>query len=178
MIKDLFENDLGIMEGTFFSELFGYEMHVWYDKEVPLEYIEKNIQYFNHLESEFVLDICTALKRYYEFYKEEYPDLCDECEEVQGDVLTGYEEDPKSILEYIHVTTYKFSKCNASDEYVPVLNLSGGCAWSGDSGVTIAAKNNQLLFVGEWSDINLWDDGAKMIFNSMFNFAKPKINNY
>ena len=68
--------------------------------------------------------------------------------------------------------TIKFSKCSASDEDVPVLNLGGG--WSGDSGATIAAKNNQLLFVGEWGDINLWDDGAEMIYDSIFNFAGQK----
>ncbi len=52
------------------------------------------------------------------------------------------------------------------------MNLGGG--WSGDSGATIAAKNNQLLFVGEWGDINLWDDGAEMIYDSIFNFAGQK----
>ncbi len=50
MIKEIYENDLGIMEGTFYSKLFGYDI----------------IQHFNSLESEIVLNICDALKRYYE----------------------------------------------------------------------------------------------------------------
>ena len=54
---------------------------------------------------------------------------------------------------------------------IPVLNLGGDCDWSGDSGVRIAAKNNQLLFVGKWCDINLWSKGPRDIFDSMFNFA-------
>lgn len=41
MIRDIFENDLGFMEGTFFSELLGYDITVWYEKDIPLAYIEK-----------------------------------------------------------------------------------------------------------------------------------------
>ena len=88
-----------------------------------------------------------------------------------GDVLKNYEVDPKSILECIDIGTYKFHKCNPDDEDIPVLNLGGDCDWSGDSGVRIAAKNNQLLFVGKWCDINLWSKGPRDIYDSMFNFA-------
>ena len=57
MIRDIFENHLGFMEGTFFSELFGYDITVRYDKDIPLAYIEKNIEYFNNLDQEIVLNI-------------------------------------------------------------------------------------------------------------------------
>lgn len=171
MIRDIFENHLGFMEGTFFSELFGYDITVWYEKDIPLAYIEKNIEYFNNLDEEVVLDICSALKRYYEFYKDVLPDVCEECEYIHGDVLKNYEVDPKSILECIHLGTYEFNKCNPEDEDIPVLNLGGDCDWIGDSGVRIAAKNNELLFVGKWCDINLWSKGPRDIFDSMFNFA-------
>ena len=174
MIKEIYENDLGIMEGTFYSELFGYDLHVRYAKNIPLEYIEKNIQYFNNLESEFVLHICDALKRYYEFYKAEYPDLCEECEETQGNVLKDFEEDPRSILRYVHIGTYKFDEYDIGNEDIPVLNLRGDCAWSGDKGVTIVAKNNQLLYVGTWKDLNVWDDREESRLEKMFNYAKPK----
>ena len=174
MIKEIYENDLGIMEGTFYSELFGYDIQVRYAKNIPLEYIEKNIQYFNNLESEFVLHICDALKRYYEFYKAEYPDLCEECEETQGNVLKDFEEDPRSILRYVHIGTYKFDEYDIGNEDIPVLNLRGDCAWSGDKGVTIVAKNNQLLYVGTWKDLNVWDDREESRLEKMFNYAKPK----
>lgn len=174
MIKELHENDLGIMEGVFYSELLGYDMQVRYAKDIPVEYIEKNIQYFNHLEPEFVLRICEALKRYYEFYKGEYPDLCEECEEVQGDVLKAFEKDPETILEYVRIGTYKFDECNIADEDIPVLNLRGDCAWSGDKGVTIAAKNNQLVYVGTWQERNVWDDREESRLEKMFNYAVPK----
>lgn len=118
-----------------------------------------------------MLNICSALKRYYEFYKDEYPDVCEECDDIHGDVIKNYEEDPKSILKCIDIGTYKLNKCNPEDEDIPVLNLGGDCDWSGDSGVRIAAKDNQLIFVGKWRDINLWRTGPSSMFDSMFNFA-------
>ena len=50
MIKDLHEIYLGCMVGTFYSEALGYEIEVMYDKDISQEYVEKNIEYFNHLD--------------------------------------------------------------------------------------------------------------------------------
>ena len=69
MIKDLRENDLGFMVGTFYSSIFKYDIEVLFDRDISLEYIEKNIEYFNSIKQEFLFDICAALKRYYESYK-------------------------------------------------------------------------------------------------------------
>ena len=43
MIKDLRENDLGFMVGTFYSSIFKYDIEVLFDRDISLEYIEKNI---------------------------------------------------------------------------------------------------------------------------------------
>lgn len=174
MVRDLYENEFGIMEGTFYSELFGYDIQVMYAKDIPLEYVEKNIQYLNHLEPEVELKICAALKRFYEFYKAEFPDLCDECEEILGDVSKAFEEGPRSVFQYISIGTYQFDKYDAADEEIPVINLRGDCAWSGDAGITIAARNNQLLYVGTWEDLNVWSYRAESKLQKMFNYAIPK----
>lgn len=49
MIKDLRENDLGFMVGTFYSSIFKYDIEVLFDRDISLEYIEKNIEYFNSI---------------------------------------------------------------------------------------------------------------------------------
>ena len=66
MIKNLYEDDLGYMVGTFYSDILGYDIEVRYDKELSQKYVEKNIYYFNNLEQEFLVSICDALRRYYE----------------------------------------------------------------------------------------------------------------
>lgn len=105
MIKDLRENDLGFMVGTFYSSIFKYDIEVLFDRDISLEYIEKNIEYFNSIKQEFLFDICAASKRYYESYKKLYPDL---CEELSPDILRNYEVDPVSILKYVKLVFIDF----------------------------------------------------------------------
>lgn len=171
MIKNIYDNEVGYMVGTFYADVFGYEMEVWFEKDIPQKYLEKNIEYLNILDHEFLISICAALKRFYEAYKNMYPDL---CEFVEGDVLEDYEKDPLSIFKYVKIGVYKFHKCSVNDEDIPVLNLCGDCAWSGDKGVTIAVKNNQLLYVGPWQDRNVWDNRVESSLERRFNYAIPK----
>lgn len=170
MIKDLYENDLGFMVGTFYSNIFKYDIEVIYDKDISPNYVEKNIQYLNNLNQAFLLDICSALKRYYENNKALYPDLCDE---LPPDILDDFKEDPASILKYVKIGVYRFHKCSANDEDIPVLNLCGACEWAGDAGITIIAKNDRLLYVGRWQDRNVWDNRAESGLERMFNYAIP-----
>ena len=87
MIKNLYEDDLGYMVGTFYSDVLGYDIEVRYDKELSQKYVEKNIYYFNNLEQEFLVSICDALRRYYENYEKLYPDL---CEDLPTDILNDF----------------------------------------------------------------------------------------
>lgn len=170
MIRDLHENDLGFMIGTFYSNIFGYDIEVMYDKDISSHYVEKNIQYFNNLNQEFLLDICVALKRYYENNKKLYPDLCDE---LPTDITDNFEEDPTSILKYVKIGVYRFHKYSTNDENIPVLNLGGNCEWAGDAGITIVAKDNRLIYVGRWQERNVWDNRAESRVEKMFNYAIP-----
>lgn len=162
MIKDIYENEVGYMVGTFYADVFGYEIEVWFKKDISIEYVEKNISYLNNLDKEFLVEICTALRRYYEDYKEIMPDL---CEDIHPDIIKDFEKDPTSILKFIDIGTYTFDQCSIADENIPVIYLGGDCVWSGDEGVTIAAKNNQLLYVGPWSEFNVWRSEIDVMFN-------------
>ena len=153
MIKDLRENDLGFMVGTFYSSIFKYDIEVLFDRDISLEYIEKNIEYFNSIKQEFLFDI---------------------CEELSPDILRNYEVDPVSILKYVKIGVYRFHKCSVDDENIPVINLGGDCEWAGDAGITIIAKNNQLMYVGRWQDRNVWNDRVESRMEKMFNYAMPK----
>ncbi len=165
MIDDLHENEFGNMEGTFYSEIFGYNIMVTYDKGISPEYVLRNIEYLNNLDNKILEDICAALKRFYDNYKEILPDL---CEEIEEDILKDYEENPLSILKYVNIGVYKFDECKKEEEEIPVINLRGDCEWSGDEGVTIAVKNNQILYVGPWENYNVWNGSD----SGMFNYAR------
>lgn len=172
MIKDLHENELGDMIGTFYSNVLGYEIEVMYDKDISQKYIEKNIEYFNHLDQEFLISICAALKRFFDDYYEMNPDICDHISE---ELLENYEQNPMSILRYIDIGVYRFDECSTENEDVLIINISGDCEWDGDEQVTIKAINNQLVYVGPYSDINIWNKEA--IAQKMYNYAVPQSDN-
>lgn len=73
------------------------------------------------------------------------PDL---CAEIPEDILRNFEEEPTSILKYISIGNFTLDKWNLTDTNVPILHLGGECAWSRDKGITIAVKNEQLIYVG------------------------------
>lgn len=55
MIKDLRENDLGFMVGTFYSSIFKYDIEVLFDRDISLEYIEKILNILIVLNKNFYL---------------------------------------------------------------------------------------------------------------------------
>ena len=116
MIKNLYKNNLGYMIGTVYSTVLGYEIEVMYAKDISLNYVEKNIEYFNNLDSAFVEKLCAALKRFFDGYYKMNPDLSDY---FADDLIEEYDTDPKSILKYIDIGTYKFDEYDVENENVP-----------------------------------------------------------
>ena len=170
MIKDLHENEFKEMVGTFYSTVLGYEIEVMYAKDISQNYVEKNIEYFNNLDSAFVEKLCAALKRFFDDYYEMNPDL---SEDFADDLIEEYDTDPKSILKYIDIGIYKFDEYDVENENVPVLNLSGDCEWDGDRQITILAKDNKLVYVGPFLEYSVWyQEGIEII--RFDNYAVPE----
>lgn len=170
MIKDLHENEFKEMVGTFYSTVLGYEIEVMYAKDISQNYVEKNIEYFNNLDSAFVEKLCATLKRFFDDYYEMNPDL---SEDFADDLIEEYDTDPKSILKYIDIGIYKFDEYDVENENVPVLNLSGDCEWNGDRQITILAKDNNLVYVGPFLEYSVWyQEGIEII--RFDNYAVPE----
>ncbi len=170
MIKNLYKNNLGYMIGTVYSTVLGYEIEVMYAKDISLNYVEKNIEYFNNLDSAFVEKLCAALKRFFDGYYKMNPDLSDY---FADDLIEEYDTDPKSILKYIDIGIYYFDEYDVENENVPVLNLSGDCEWDGDRQITILAKDNNLVYVGPFLNYSVWNqEGIEEI--RFDNYALPE----
>ena len=170
MIKNLYENDLGYMIGTVYSTVLGYEIEVMYAKDISQSYVEKNVEYFNNLDSAFVEKLCAALKRFFDGYYKMNPDLSDY---FADDLIEEYDTDPKSILKYIDIGTYKFDEYDVENENVPVLNLSGDCEWNGDQQITIMAKDNNLVYVGSYLHYSVWYQEGVVKYH-LDNYAVPE----
>ena len=170
MIKNLYENDLGYMIGTVYSTVLGYEIEVMYAKDISQSYVEKNVEYFNNLDSAFVEKLCAALKRFFDGYYKMNPDLSDY---FADDLIEEYDTDPKSILKYIDIGIYKFDEYDVENENVPVLNLSGDCEWNGDQQITIMAKDNNLVYVGSYLHYSVWYQEGVVKYH-LDNYAVPE----
>ena len=170
MIKNLYENDLGYMIGTVYSTVLGYEIEVMYAKDISQSYVEKNVEYFNNLDSAFVEKICVALKRFFDGYYKMNPDL---SEDFADDLIEEYGTDPKSILKYIDIGIYSFDEYDIENENVPVLNLSGDCEWNGDQQITILAKDNNLVYVGPFLEYSVWNQEG-VVKGCLYNYAVPE----
>ena len=170
MIKDLHENEFEEMVGTFYSTVLGYEIEVMYAKDISQNYVEKNIEYFNNLDSAFVEKLCATLKRFFDDYYEMNPDL---SEDFADDLIEEYDTDPKSILKYIDIGIYKFDEYDVENENVPVLNLSGDCEWNGDQQITIMAKDNNLVYVGSYLHYSVWYQEGVVKYH-LDNYAVPE----
>ena len=129
----------------FCSTVLGYEIEVMYNKDIDQNYVEKNIEYFNNLDSIFLEKICAALKRYFDAYYKINPDL---SEDFADELIEEYKTNSTSILKYIDIGIYAFDKYSPENENVPVLNLTGDCERNVDEQITILAKDNQLVYVG------------------------------
>ena len=170
MIKNLYKNNLGYMIGTVYSTVLGYEIEVMYAKDISQSYVEKNVEYFNNLDSAFVEKLCAALKRFFDGYYKMNPDSSDD---FADDLIEEYDTDPKSILKYIDIGIYKFDEYDVENENVPVLNLSGDCEWDGDRQITILAKDNNLVYVGPFLNYSVWNqEGIEEI--RFDNYALPE----
>lgn len=170
MIKDLHENEFEEMVGTFYSTVLGYEIEVMYAKDISQNYVEKNVEYFNNLDPAFVEKLCAALKRFFDGYYKMNPDL---SEDFADDLIEEYDTDPKSILKYIDIGIYSIDEYDIENENIPVLNLSGDCEWDGDQQITIMAKDNNLVYVGPWTDYSVWDQEGITKFH-LYNYAVPE----
>jgi len=160
------------MEGEFYADVLGYEITVMFDKDISQQYVERNLQYFNHLDQEFLQGICVALKRFFDDYYEMFPDL---SEDISEELSENYKQNPMSILDYIDIGVYSFDECSIENEDVPVIKIAGDCEWDGDEQVTIMARNNQLVYVGPWTDINIWNQDR--LAHEMYNYAVPENGN-
>ena len=161
--SNLFDNYESNLEEEFYCEWLGYNIEVSYDEDISREYIEKNLNYLNELDKEFLKKICICIRAYYENYRELYPDLSDDL-----DILEELENNPEAILNYIDIGVCTFDDYEEKDSAIPVLNISGDCEWAGDKGITIAAKDNKVLYVGPWQDFNIWKSRLE---HFKFNYA-------
>lgn len=162
-IKNLGENEFGIMEGEVYFDAIGQNIIINFEKEVPINYVEKQVQYLRSLEQKVIERMCYYANLYCKEYMEDYPDV---------DYSKGLDQinNPLELLQndYMVITSIRIDMYK--DENIRVLNLSGGCDWNEENGIQWLIKEDEVIYTGPDNELNVWYSSSYK--DSLFNYAE------
>lgn len=153
-LSNIYKNEFGQIEGTAFFPYFNKEITVICKKGVSSEYAEKCLKYLEEIDEALILQIC----KYAEFF------LKDTLENTSVGEIGDEEAFPYDnlldLLQYFSFETLYIEeppKSAANSSEIHVLNLSGGCDWWEDEGLQCLVKNGEVIYLGYFNDLSVWD---------------------
>lgn len=139
----------GRVTGSAVFPYFNREIEVICHEGVTPEYAAKSLQWLAAVDEGQMREIC----QYAWYY------LQDQLEATSvGELLDeGVEhiQDPLEVLRYMEFGALDIHP--PQDPEVPVLNLSGGCAWREDEGLQCLLRGGRVVYLGTWDDWDVWD---------------------
>lgn len=148
MITDIKQDDFGI-EGKLYIDTFDSECNVIIDIDASLEYAEKCAEMLNNLPAETLKTLEKVLRIYCLTSVSEHKHL---LKSLTFDVRTV-----KSMLECIYPQTVYIDNPDGKGNGI---RLECECDWEmkTEGLMTIIIKDNELLYVGQCSDLSPFDD--------------------
>lgn len=147
LIRNIFENEYGKMEGEVFFGLINEYIQLSFKKQVPIEYVEKTAELLNGLSEDKMKEICTYSMAYCNDILESYPDFAEELNI----------EDINSVTDILKHMEFGMLVVNLPEDMNQVgLNLEGSCEWAEDNGIQWIIKNDEIIYVGPWQFQNMW----------------------
>lgn len=163
VIKNLKENEFGEMEGEVYFNAINQNIVIRFDKEVPIDYVEKQAEYLQSLSKNVIYKMC-----YYAdlFRKEEMKNYPNKDYPPNIDQI----DNPLQILDYISITDLQVEMyADESAKEICVLNLSGSCDWDEENGIQWLIKEDEVVYAGAYNDLGIWDSPYEK--DDLFNFA-------
>lgn len=148
MIKNLHKTEFGI-EGKVPFKLFGCEIDVMIDDDVPVEYAEKCAEAMNDLPKDTVEIICEAAKKYCMWF-------INETGEEINDEMTVPIYDGTPAGEILNNITPSMLIVDAPKDNSIGYHIECGCDWEIEHGLEITIKDNKVLYVGDFGDHRAW----------------------
>ena len=162
-IKNLRENEFEEMEGEVYFNAIGQNIVIRFDKEVPMDYVEKQVEYLQSLNKKVIYNMC-----YYAnlFRKEEMKNYPNKDYPPNMDQI----DNPLELLHYISITDLHVEMyTNESAKEICVLNLSGSCDWDEENGIQWLIKEDEVVYAGAYQDLSIWYSPYET--DTLFNFA-------
>lgn len=162
-IKDLKENEFGQMEGEVYFNAINQNITVLFEKEVPMDYVGKQVEYLQALDEKVVQKMCYFADLFRKEEMENYPNK---------DYPEGMDKinNPLELLDYFAITYLNIEMYpNESVKEVRVLNLSGSCDWDEENGIQWLIKEDEVVYTGAYDDVSIWCSYYEK--NTLFNYA-------
>ncbi|MDE7204432.1 MAG: hypothetical protein K2O91_21610 [Lachnospiraceae bacterium] len=162
-IKNLRENEFEEMEGEVYFNAIGQNIVIRFDKEVPMDYVEKQVEHLQSLNKKVIYNMC-----YYAnlFRKEEMKNYPNKDYPPNMDQI----DNPLELLDYISITDLHVEMyMNESAKKIYVLNLSGSCDWDEENGIQWLIKEDEVVYAGAYQDLSIWYSPYEK--ETLFNFA-------
>ncbi len=156
------EDEFGNMCGFAPFPYFQRNIEVTCEDGVTPEYAAKSLQWLAQVDEALIREIC----QYACYYLQDTL----ECTSV-GELLDEeiqHIQDPMEILRYMDLGMLHISE--PLDPGIPVLNLSGGCDWREDEGLQCLIREGRTVYLGSWSDLDIWRSPCLGEENYLFNY--------
>ena len=156
------EDEFGNMCGFAPFPYFQRNIEVTCEDGVTPEYAAKSLQWLAQVDEALIRDICQYACYYLQdtLERTSVGELLDE--EIQ------HIQDPMEILRYMDLGMLHISE--PLDPGIPVLNLSGGCDWREDEGLQCLIREGRTVYLGSWSDLDIWRSPCLGEENYLFNY--------
>lgn len=163
VIKNLKENEFEEIEGEVYFNALNQNIIVRFDKEVPMGYVEKQVEYLQSLNKKVIYQMCYYADLFRREEMENYPnkDYPPNMNQI---------DNPLEILDYISITDMQVDMYTSeSTKEICVLNLSGSCDWDEENGIQWLIKEDEVVYAGAYNDVSIWHDSYEE--DTLFNFA-------
>ena len=156
------EDEFGNMCGFAPFPYFQRNIEVTCEDGVTPEYAAKSLQWLAQVDEALIREICQYACYYLQdtLERTSVGELLDE--EIQ------HIQDPMEILRYMDLGMLHISE--PLDPGIPVLNLSGGCDWREDEGLQCLIREGRTVYLGSWSDLDIWRSPCLGEENYLFNY--------
>ena len=136
------------------------QMDIVIDREKDIEYAERCIAHFESMPKAMRKELCNALIRYCEKYREFaiQEDFYFEIPEIQQ---------LEEIFEYVSFSTIHVE--DVQDTSIIAYSVDGSCDWEVEHGLQIVVRDDEILYVGNYEGVSIWDEKDNYI--DEWNFA-------
>lgn len=163
VINNLRENEFGEMEGEVYFNAIDQNIAIRFDKEVPMDYVKKQVEYLQSLDKKVIRKMCHYANLFREEEMYNYPNK-------DHPPNMGQIDDPLEILGCISITDLQVEMyADESAKEICVLNLSGSCDWDEENGIQWLIKEDEVVYAGAYNDLSIWYSPYDK--DTLFNYA-------